>query len=304
MNGMERVCKPYFVADVKRILPPKSETSAKNQRICRIIRLPTWYFILSARPGGINALTCPVRSQKRKLAPVCNAQPASRASQRYIVSASPILRPPRSTPGQIRDVTPGDQRGLPGWDKLCRLWFLADELFPIAQAVQSGRVVWLPSSGERSTPLTQAVYRGANLCRGYLASRTGPAHLRLTGACAGALRYFRPPAQHRASPGQSEKKTSSQQKLPRQTFTNGRSASECLFRYEIIRCQALEATELSGSQAFEMAFIERQGLAAWMAAGWSDLSDCGEKGIGNADNELVPALADLVLGDREEITHG
>ena len=83
-----------------------------------------------------------------------------------------------------------------------------------------------------------------------------------------------------------------------------RSASECLFRYELIRCQALESGELSRSLALEMAFLERQGLAAWMAADWSKLWAASESEVVESNHDLVLALADLVLGDREEVAHG
>lgn len=52
MTKMNCVCKPYFIAYVKRILPSKSETSDENRRICRIIRLPTWFVAFSAWPRG------------------------------------------------------------------------------------------------------------------------------------------------------------------------------------------------------------------------------------------------------------
>lgn len=83
-----------------------------------------------------------------------------------------------------------------------------------------------------------------------------------------------------------------------------RSASECLFRYEIIRCQVLESDEFSSSLALEMAFLERQGLAAWMVTEWSKLWVASESEVVEPSHDLILALADLVLGDREEIAHG
>ena len=71
-----------------------------------------------------------------------------------------------------------------------------------------------------------------------------------------------------------------------------------------IRCQAMEATELSGSQAFEMAFIECQGLAAWIAADWSHPSAAENASTPHLLGDLVPVLADLVLGEREESANG
>ncbi len=54
-NG--QVCKPYFVADVNLILPPKSKTDAKNRTVCRIIWLSVRFFTLPDRSGGIDANT-------------------------------------------------------------------------------------------------------------------------------------------------------------------------------------------------------------------------------------------------------
>jgi len=301
---MDHVCKPYFVADVKRILPSESEKSVENQRICRIIRLPIWFLALSAWSGGTDALTGSIRFQKRKLAPVCNTQLASRASQRCTVSGSSILRSPRLAPGQIRDVTAGDHRGASGWNNLGRFWLLADELFSTTQAFCSRWAVWPAPTGKRATPFSQTVCRGADFYRKYLARRTQSAPARFTGTNTDALWYFHPPAEHRTSPGQPEKKTASQRKSPQQSFPHGRSAPECLFRYEIIRCQAMEATELSGSQAFEMAFIECQGLAAWIAADWSHPSAAENASTPHLLGDLVPVLADLVLGEREESVNG
>jgi len=62
--------------------------------------------------------------------------------------------------------------------------------------------------------------------------------------------------------------------------------------------------ELSGSQAFEMAFIERQGLAAWMAADWSNPSAAENASTSHVLGDMVSVLADLVLGEREERANG
>jgi len=62
--------------------------------------------------------------------------------------------------------------------------------------------------------------------------------------------------------------------------------------------------KLSGSQAFEMAFIERQGLAAWMAADWSNPSAAENASTLQVLGDMVSVLADLVLGEREERANG
>ena len=66
----------------------------------------------------------------------------------------------------------------------------------------------------------------------------------------------------------------------------------------------MEVTELSGSQAFEMAFIECQGLAAWMAADWSHPSAAENASTPHLLGDLVSVLADLVLGEWKESANG
>jgi len=71
----------------------------------------------------------------------------------------------------------------------------------------------------------------------------------------------------------------------------------------------LESGDLSRPQALEMVFIERQGLAAWIAVDWNRFLDVNENEGGKVTplhppHDLVMALADLALGDREEIAHG
>jgi hypothetical protein len=80
----------------------------------------------------------------------------------------------------------------------------------------------------------------------------------------------------------------------------------CRIQYEILRCQALEPGKISNCNALEMAFIECQGLAAWIAyvppglspgATWPDLQTIDAE---NPDRDLILALADLVFGNRLE----
>jgi hypothetical protein len=92
-----------------------------------------------------------------------------------------------------------------------------------------------------------------------------------------------------------------------------RSESECLARYEILRRQVLESGDDPHPNGLELAFIERQGLAAWMAYGpdnlppdavSADLQMSGPGEAGTPSHTLVLALADLVLGDRQEAQDG
>jgi hypothetical protein len=73
-------------------------------------------------------------------------------------------------------------------------------------------------------------------------------------------------------------------------------------QYEILRCQALETGKISNDNALEITFIECRGLAAWMSyvppgAASADLQIAAGK---SPESDLIVALADLVLGDRQE----
>jgi len=95
---------------------------------------------------------------------------------------------------------------------------------------------------------------------------------------------------------------------PDATWLAGAGASQ----YERLRCQALEHSEASSSNSLAVAFIEHQGLAAWMKQ-----SSCPVSGAATVDaqtqiqgkvepahSEWVMVLADLVLGDRQEEHNG
>jgi hypothetical protein len=92
-----------------------------------------------------------------------------------------------------------------------------------------------------------------------------------------------------------------------------RSAAECRNQYETLRRQALESSGLSSRNGLELAFIERQGLTAWMERG----PDSQSADAVSADTQarepeqavplrrnLILALADLVVGDRQEEQNG
>jgi hypothetical protein len=310
MIKMPPECKAYFVADVKRILPPKSEMNAKNRSMCRIIRVLAGYSIVFARPGDIDALTYPVQSKMREFAPFHNAQPTSRASQRCAVSVTPFFRSTRFGPGQIRDAAPGGHRWTAGWIHGCRLRLFTYGFFPAAQAVPCGGVVRPPAPAEGAASIPQVIGRDSHLDREHFADRARTAPARPARACARTIWRLHLPAQHRASVGQAEKKRVTCREAPRsRASTNRRSASECLFQYELLRCQALVAGDSSSPLALEVSFIERKGLAAWMAVDWSKppvANDgiCGAPATMDPSHDLVVALADLVLGNREEIKHG
>jgi hypothetical protein len=80
-----------------------------------------------------------------------------------------------------------------------------------------------------------------------------------------------------------------------------------------LRRQVLESGDDPHPNGLELAFIERQGLAAWMEYGPDNLppdavsANLQMPGPGDAEtpsHNLVLALADLVLGDRQEVKDG
>jgi hypothetical protein len=90
-----------------------------------------------------------------------------------------------------------------------------------------------------------------------------------------------------------------------------RSALETLNQYETLRHQALESAqgEPPALQRLGVAFIERQGLAAWVEGpaenaisvdGWTP----EHREAVATPPDLVLALVDLVLGDRKEVQDG
>jgi transposase len=92
-----------------------------------------------------------------------------------------------------------------------------------------------------------------------------------------------------------------------------RSAAECRNQYETLRRQALESSGLSSRKGLELAFIERQGLTAWMERGPdSQAADAVSADTQAREPEqavplrrnLILALADLVVGDRQEEQNG
>jgi len=90
-----------------------------------------------------------------------------------------------------------------------------------------------------------------------------------------------------------------------------RSALDTLTQYESLRHQALESSQGApiAFQGLGVAFIERQGLAAWVAGpaenlvpvdGWTP----ERPEAVTVPPDLVLALVDLVLGDRKEVQDG
>jgi len=88
---------------------------------------------------------------------------------------------------------------------------------------------------------------------------------------------------------------------------------ECVEQYELLRRQALEPGDSCAHNGLEVAFIERWGLAAWIERGLpfqvgsaapTDGRTPELREAESAPRDLILALADLVLGDRQEAQDG
>src|SRR5271157_10780 len=331
-------CKPYYVAPVNRIMPSKCELGTANLPIGSIMRLAFWATYLLSTPGtgGSYAYTGPVRSQGRLLAQIRQLESTPRARPRYAVPDPSFLRSARFGAGQIRDVAPGDQRWAFGRSSHSGLWLLAGKMVSTAE-VLGGRGAGRVTAPQQRTPAgLQVIQRGGDLHPANHAGRARVAHDRVAYAARATVWLVRPSAQYRTSGGSESKKSLPQISVPDiPTPATVRSRSDCQERYEALRCQALQSdrsfteehstrqSEAEGSPCHEgpeLAFIEQQGLAAWIAAGSSGASAkfSGLSGMAvpvesllhvadeqlpklqdvrSSSGELVLALADLVLGN-------
>ena len=316
MHPTREICKAYYVADVKCILPPNCELGVENRPICLIIGLSVLAVIFPTRlePGGSYAHACTVRSQMRQSASARYPEPTSRASQRCAVSDEPLFRSPRSTPGQIRDAASSGHRWPAYWNHCRRLWVLAHHALSTPQTLRGDWVSWTTPSTQGASSSSQTVRRYPDLYPANPESRARTAHCKPVVACEPALWDIHPSAQYPTCAGQAAKKRmpdheTSQPLCP----ASPRSGSECLARYEILRRQVLEFGDDPHPNGLELAFIERQGLAAWMEYGpdnlppdavSADLQMSGPGEVKTPSHTLVLALADLVLGDRQEAQDG
>jgi hypothetical protein len=94
--------------------------------------------------------------------------------------------------------------------------------------------------------------------------------------------------------------------MPRAAVRSGPEWQNC---YESLRRQALETGSGVRHTHAEVTFIERQGLAAWLAHPPDRPADGAEPAspqtaplveAGPPRRDLIQVLADLVLGDRQE----
>jgi len=316
MHTTREICKAYYVADVKGILPPNCELGVENRPICLIIGLSVLAEIFPTRrePGGSYAHACTVRSQMRQSVSAHYPEPTSRAGQRCAVSDKPLFRSPRSTPGQIRDAASGCHRWPAHWNHCRRLWVLAHHALSTPQTLRGGWVGWPTPSTQRASSSSQTVRRYSDLYPANAERRARTAHCKPAVARKPTLWDIHPSAQYPTSPGQAAKKRlpDHETSQPLRPATH-RSGSECLARYEILRRQVLESGDDPHPNGLELAFIQRQGLAAWLEYAPDNLPpgpvsvDLQTPGQGEAETpsrNLVLALTDLILGDRQEAQDG
>jgi hypothetical protein len=83
------------------------------------------------------------------------------------------------------------------------------------------------------------------------------------------------------------------------------SVEESLERYEALRLQVLKPA--AGTPNLEVAWIECQGLAAWIERGPGNPVPSGEPGVRlekDTTSELVIVLADFIVGRANEVENG
>ncbi len=82
-----------------------------------------------------------------------------------------------------------------------------------------------------------------------------------------------------------------------------RPATVLLQAYETLRCQVLESTQADNLAAPDRLLLEQQGMAAWMQ-GVLDQQVWFPAESKRPSPEFVQALANLVMGDRQEENDG
>lgn len=179
--------------------------------------------------------------------------------------------------------------------------------YEMLQMLRGRGAGWAAASTQGPPAGSQADRRCLDLYLGYTKGRTRAAHSRLAMARGQTVWHLSASAQYRKGAGAAPKKgltanAASEASHP----TVVRNMAECEKQYEILRRQALEPGETTTCNGLELAFIERRGLAAWMAY----VPPCPPPGAGSADLQiaetetpgcdLILALAALVLGDRLE----
>ncbi len=88
----------------------------------------------------------------------------------------------------------------------------------------------------------------------------------------------------------------------RSATTLSEAESQC--RYETLRSQALASDNLAGPRSAGLKFLQSQGLAAWLAQPDGQAESASSAEVVPTEADVIRALADLVLGDRQERGHG
>jgi hypothetical protein len=296
MKTARPMCKAYYAADVKGIMPPNWAGGVDNGLICPIMGLS---MIVSAKagPGGLDAYDNVERPQMRQPARERQPEPTSGTGQRCPFSGLSLLRFPRCGTSQIRDAAPGKGHRTAGWENSGRLWVLAGEAGSTTSTLRGGGNGRAATTSQGAPASAQVDRRGAGFCHGNAESGVRNADNGVAPAGSRAVWHFSASPQHRTGAGAAPKKRRSEAP-PSAT----RSTVECARQYEILRSLALETGEDTTGNMLEMAYLECRGVAAWMTyvPPGAVRDDIQTVGAATPEGDLIRSLANLVLGDRLE----
>jgi hypothetical protein len=295
MKIARSMCKAYYAADVKRIMPPNRAGGVDNGLNCPIMGLS---MIVSAKagPGGLDAYDNVERPQMHQSARVRQPEPASGTGQRCPFSGLSLLRSPRSGTGEIRDAAPDKGHRTAGWENSIRLRLLASEVGAVAQTLRGGGNGRAAAARKGASAGAQADRRGAGFCSGNVESGARNADNSVAPTGSRTVWHFGASPQYRTGAGAVPKKRRDEAQPPAAT----RSTAECARQYEILRGLALETGgDATGNAALEMAYLESRGVAAWMAymPPSAVRGDMQTVEAAPPDGDLIRSLANLVLGD-------
>ncbi len=212
------------------------------------------------------------------------SQPPSGRRQGFPVSGKRIFRSTGSLAGQVRDAASASNRGLAG--HFCRpgLRLFTCYLLPDSKEVRRGRA-WRTFPQAARTEICPQTLRGANcLCRISFSRRSDASTSCPSRVHQSSFRYLCPPAQHRASPGATTKKTPKFEIA----WKNYRTAVE---RYEQLRSQALDRLATGPG----LGLFVQQGMSAWIRA-WGGYEPAVEVPAGGNTRQYRSSLApDVVM---------
>ena len=247
------------------------------------------------------------RSQTRSSPATRHSQSATPCSHRSAVCQRRLLRCQGSRPGQVRDASPGAERGpFCDWCRGC-LRLLPTVLLSSAGGLRGGRACWPGPPKTRPQARAQADRRGSDLPYPDTSERTISADSGTGAFDPKALRNQSPSTKYRTPPAASPKKTPlNQSGIP------SIASSDLTEQYEQLRLEATGRSEHS-AQGLGLALFLRRGMAAWMHA-WSQCAaDLGapDRSPRTASaavpidmrTQIATLLAGIILGLQQEATY-